>query len=51
MDNDGNGEQESRLREVPADPATDSLYAVDVTSGAIRSAELPHTPNEISGVA
>lgn len=24
MDNDGNGEQESRLREVPADPATDS---------------------------
>ncbi|MDJ0401322.1 hypothetical protein L612_001300000860 [Rhodococcus rhodochrous J38] len=33
------------------DPATDSLYAVDVTSGAIRSAELPHTPNEISGVA
>lgn len=33
------------------DPATDSLYAVDVTSGEIRTAELPHTPNEISGVA
>ncbi|WAL46269.1 zinc metallochaperone AztD [Rhodococcus pyridinivorans] len=33
------------------DPATDSLYAVDVASGEIRTAELPHTPNEISGVA
>ena len=31
------------------DPATDSLHAVDVISGEIRSAELPHTPNEISG--
>ncbi|WP_455900973.1 zinc metallochaperone AztD [Rhodococcus gordoniae] len=32
------------------DPTTDSLHAVDVTSGEIRSAELPRTPNEISSV-
>ncbi|MEU5841504.1 zinc metallochaperone AztD [Rhodococcus sp. NPDC047139] len=33
------------------DPATNSLHAVDVVSGEIRSAELPYTPNEISSVA
>ncbi|WP_241383805.1 zinc metallochaperone AztD [Rhodococcus sp. CH91] len=30
------------------DPATNSLHAVDVDSGEIRSAGLPRTPNEIS---
>lgn len=31
------------------DPATDSLHAVDLASGDIRTGSLPHTPNEISG--
>ncbi|MFD6883248.1 zinc metallochaperone AztD [Rhodococcus sp. NPDC060084] len=31
------------------DPATDSLHAVDLSSGDIRTGSLPHTPNEISG--
>jgi len=31
------------------DPATDSLHAVDLVSGDIRTGSLPHTPNEISG--
>ncbi len=31
------------------DPATDSLHAVNLVSGDIRTGSLPHTPNEISG--
>lgn len=30
------------------DPANDELHAVDLESGGIRTATLPHTPNEIS---